>query len=182
MSRPNLWSYPVLFVARGPWERRAPGLPCALSVERVKQMAELGRRCAAGIFRHVQTSSSAKADDPVRRGFSIRRRRRWNTGSPAFAGEGSRGSSGWGMQGAWQIVAGGEQRDARGQCTGGRACHGVHAGYAPDRPVRPDEDSRRGGGQGARACSTRRYWAGIRPRRAVLAISRRLTAAVRHDL
>jgi hypothetical protein len=34
-----------------------------------------------------QLSSSAKAADPVRRGFSLERGRLWDTGSLAFAGD-----------------------------------------------------------------------------------------------
>jgi len=30
LLRLNLWSYPVLFVARDPWVQPAPGFPCAL--------------------------------------------------------------------------------------------------------------------------------------------------------
>jgi hypothetical protein len=33
MIRLYLWFYRVLFVAREPWVRWAPGLPCALMIE-----------------------------------------------------------------------------------------------------------------------------------------------------
>ncbi|NEU98437.1 hypothetical protein FNJ47_22085 [Bradyrhizobium sp. UFLA 03-164] len=38
-----------------------------------------------------QPSSPAHAGDPVRRGLSVERECLWNTGSPAFAGDDSRG-------------------------------------------------------------------------------------------
>ena len=47
MLRLNLWSYPVLFVARDPWVQPAPGFPCALTSMRgwkVKQTSGAMRR------------------------------------------------------------------------------------------------------------------------------------------
>jgi hypothetical protein len=38
-----LWFCRVLFVARGPWVRSAPGLPCALSTFEGDVSAKLGR-------------------------------------------------------------------------------------------------------------------------------------------
>jgi hypothetical protein len=39
MIRLYLWFYRVLFVAREPWVRWAPGLPCALVLSRATTMA-----------------------------------------------------------------------------------------------------------------------------------------------
>ena len=48
MIRLNLCgSFPMLFYARGPWVRPSPGIPCALSIQRVERTAKLGRDRAA---------------------------------------------------------------------------------------------------------------------------------------
>ncbi len=56
MIRLYLWFCRVLFVARGPWVRWAPGLPCALTIEEGTTNASTrGAMVACGHERAAET-------------------------------------------------------------------------------------------------------------------------------
>jgi len=85
-------SFPVLFHCTGAAGAAGTRPSLRPPIARADDEAELGRqrrREEADLCQEIRVtrwSSSAKADDPVRRGFSAKLRRLWNTGSPGRAG------------------------------------------------------------------------------------------------
>jgi hypothetical protein len=83
MIRLYLWFYRVLFVAREPRVRWAPGLSCALCFSRVvrtttRALSAPREREVAFPARHAPL----QAGHPVSRDVSCKHYRLWNTGSP----------------------------------------------------------------------------------------------------
>jgi hypothetical protein len=93
MSWPNLWFCRVLFSARGPWERRAPGLPCALCLKRAERhhhgsgrsCRENGMACSRRSHCILNRHHPRRRMIPYAAAVMIEPRRLWNIGSSAGA-------------------------------------------------------------------------------------------------
>ena len=70
MIRLYLWFCRVLFVARGPWVRWAPGLPCALLLLEGVSHNDSGAIRVAGMPSHIRRHCEERSDEAIHSFFT----------------------------------------------------------------------------------------------------------------
>ena len=91
MSQPNLYARVRTFLCTlhaRPRVRRAPGLPCALAIERGRnEMENSGKSCREIAESHIQCRRPRMRAIQYAAAHRFKHSCLWNTGSPAFAGD-----------------------------------------------------------------------------------------------